>query len=339
MPHPSRIFPTRCASLTRRIFLGAAGVSVIGTPFSAFGQSAAGFPSRRIKFIVPLPAGTAGGDQTARFFARRIAEITGQPVIVENKAGGNGFIGVQAVLNAPADGYTVFFGTNSTLSTNAATFKKLPYDPLTDFTPVSLIARTPCFIVVPATSKYHSLADLIADARKRPGALNYASGTMSYTLYTEWLNTLAKMRTTAVNYKGSSEAITDLIGGTIDFAVMDASGLYGLVSSGTLRALAFTADERSPIVPDIPSMADLGMPEYVAVNWAAAAVSAKTPPAIVEKLAALFAQAGADDEAKAFFRSKGSQRIMSSPAEMRRFQSEEIARWKRLMAVTGIEAQ
>jgi tripartite-type tricarboxylate transporter receptor subunit TctC len=329
--------PTTTPATRRSLLLGAAGALATGWPAWAAAQ-ADSFPQRPLRFVVPFPPGS-GADTTARMFAKKIGEATGQPISVENKPGGNGFIGVQTVLNAAADGHTVFIGSNSTLSTNAATFRSLPYDPLVDFAPISLISRGPCFVIVPPGSPYKTLADLVADARRRPGALNYATGSMSYTLYSEWLNDLAKMRTTAINYKGAGDAINVVMAGTVDFAVVDASGAHELVKGGRLRALAFTAPERSPVSPQVPSIVEAGLPEFLAVNWVAAAVSAKTPPAVVERLVALFAQAGKEPETLDYYRRQGSQLIMSSPAELRRYQVDEIARWKRLMGITGLELQ
>jgi tripartite-type tricarboxylate transporter receptor subunit TctC len=326
----------------RRMLLSLGGAAVLasllsGVHVDARAQAAA-YPSRPIRIIVPFPAGT-GTDGTARVFAKKIADISGQAVVVENKPGGNGFIGVQAVLNAPADGYTVFIGSNSTLSTNAATFRKLPYDPLTDFAPISLLMHGPCLVIVPANSPYKTLNDLIEDARKRPTALNYGSGSISYTLYTEWLNEMAKIKTTNVPYKGASEAVNGVLSGTVDYAVVNASGPTELVRAGKIRALVHTAPERSPLLPDVPSSAQAGFPDFLAYNWVAAAVSAKTPPDIVKKLETLFAQAGATPEVRDYHARQQTPLLMSSPAELRRYQTEEIVRWKRLMAVAGLELQ
>ncbi|RYZ10787.1 MAG: tripartite tricarboxylate transporter substrate binding protein [Comamonadaceae bacterium] len=317
--------------------LGAAGL--LGASGGVLAQAAAlPYPNRAVRFVVPFPPGS-GTDTTARMFAKKIGEFTGQPVSVENRPGGNGFIGVQAALNPPNDGYTVFIGSNSTLSTNAATFKKLPYDPLTDITPISLLSRGPCLIIVPPKSPFQTLADLIAEARKRPGALNYATGSMSYTLYSEWLNDLAGMKTTGITYKGAGDAVNVTMAGTVDFAVVDASGANELVRGGRLRALAYTSRERSSVLPEVPSIVEAGVPDFLAENWVAAAVTSKAPAGVAERLAALFVQAGADPETKEFYRRQGSQLIVSPPAELRRYQEQEIARWSRLVKLTGIELQ
>jgi tripartite-type tricarboxylate transporter receptor subunit TctC len=324
----------------RRGFLSLAGLATVAAlgavaPVMAWADN---FPSKTIKFIVPFPPGS-GTDTNARLFAKKISDISGQSVIVDNRPGGNGFIGVQGVLNAPADGYTVFIGSNSTLSTNAATFSKLPYDPIADFAPITLLMRGPCLVIVPANSPYKTLNDLIADARKRPTALNYGSGSVSYTLYSEWLNELAKMKTTNVPYKGAGDAINGVASGTVDFAVVDAGGAIELVRGGKLRALAYTAPERSPLLPNVPTSAEAGVPEFLAYNWVAVAVSSKTPPEIAKRLGVLFSQAAATPEIKDYYTRQHIPLLMSGPAEFRKFQSDEIGRWKRLMTAAGIALQ
>ncbi|MDF3886312.1 Bug family tripartite tricarboxylate transporter substrate binding protein [Cupriavidus basilensis] len=330
---------TRTVNCSRRSFAiltgTAVAASLAGVPFAALAQPQA-FPNRPIRFIVPFPSGS-GTDMTARMFAKKIGELTGQGVVVENKPGGNGFIGVQTVLSAPADGYTVFIGSNSTLSTNAATFRKLPYDPLTDFRPITLLSRGPCLIIVPASSPYHTLNALVEDARKRPGALNYGTGSVSYTLYSEWLNEQSRMKTTGVPYKGAGDAINGVMAANVDFAVVDASGAIELVKGGKVRALAYTAPQRSPLLPGVPSAPEAGVPDFLAYNWVAAAVSAKTPAPIAQRLGELFAKAGAADDVKEYYQRQSTSLILSTPAELRDYQKDEIARWKRLAAIAKIE--
>jgi len=322
----------------RRLLQLGAGIALTGAASLPSLAQAPAFPSRALRFIAPFPPGS-GTDITARLFARSIGELTGQPVTVENKPGGNGFIGVQTVLNAPHDGYTVFIGSNSTLTTNAATFRKLPYDPLADFAPITLLSRGACLLIVPASSAYRTLDALVADARQRPGKLNYASGSMSYTLYAEWFNEMAKMKTAGINYKGAGEAVNAVMTGEVDFAVVDATGANELARTGRVRALAFTAPRRSIVLPEVPAIGEAGWPEYLAVNWVAAAAPSKTPPAVVARLGELFAKAAQTQDIQAYYRKQGTELIMSSAAEMRRYQVDEIARWKRLVRLTGIELQ
>lgn len=296
------------------------------------------FPQRPIKIVVPFPPGS-GTDTTARTFARKIGELTGQGVAVENKPGANGFIGVNAVLNAPADGYTVFVGSNSTLTTNAALFKSLPYDPLKDFEPITILTRGPCVVLVPSQSPYRTLRELIDAARKRPNELNYGSGSISYKLYTEWFNQIAGIKAVEVPYKGAGDVIKALTAGEVDYGVTDRSGAVELVKSGRLRALVQAASRRFALMPEVPTSAEAGIPEYLADNWVAAAVSAKTPPDVVKRLSDLFQQAGQSTEIRNYYADQSAELWLSTPDEMRKFQKEEIARWKQLAALTGIPLQ
>lgn len=205
--------------------------------------------------------------------------------------------------------------------------------------PITLITRGPCLVIVPVTSPHRTLDQLMAEARRRPGQLNYASGSMSYTLYCEWFNEMAKIRTTGINYKGAGEAMNAVMTGEVDFAVVDATSTNEVVKAGRVRALAYTAAHRSIVLPDVPTVAEAGWPDYLAVNWVAAAVSSKTPPAAVSQLGALFAKAGQAPEIQAFYRRQGTELLMSSAADLRQYQVAEITRWKRLMTITGIELQ
>lgn len=326
-------------SFTRRrwlALLGGAGLAV--TQATAALAATEPFPSRPLKLVVPFPPGS-GTDIAARHFARLLGEMLGQPAIVENKPGGNGFIAVQMVLNAPADGHTVLLGSNSTLATNAAAFRKLPYDPLVDLAPISLLVGAPVMLVVPPTSRYRSVADLVADAKQRPGALNYGSGSISYTLYAEWMDQLAGIKATPINYKGSGDAGAAVMAGNVDFAIVDASSTVELVKSGRLRGLMLAAPQRSPLMPDVPSAPEAGLAAFDAFTWVGAAVAARTPPEAMRRLAELFTQAGRSDETRKFYEGQLVNMRLSTPEDMRRYQVEEIARWKSLVKLTGLELQ
>lgn len=329
------------SSITRRRILAGLCALPAGcawTPRALASESGSAFPGRPVRIIVPFPPGS-GTDSTARLFAKKIGEITGQGVFVENKPGANGFIAVQTVLNAPADGYTVFVGSNSTLSANVALFRKLPYDQLKDFATISLLSRGACVVIVPAHSKYQSLRELIDDARKRPGRLNYGSGSTSYRLYTEWLNEIAGMTTTEIPFKGAGAAIQATVSGEVDFAVVDASGAIELITGGRVRALAYTAPQRSAMLPNVPSAPEAGIADFLAYNWVAAAVSAKTPAPVVNRLLALFQQASTAPDIKAYYERQSSTLLASPPSELTRYQQEEIQRWKRIAQTANIEPQ
>mgnify|MGYP000290616611 FL=1 len=216
----------------------AACVSVVGALGATLALAqASDFPSKPVKFVVPFPPGS-GTDTSARYFAKKFTELTGQTVVVDNKPGANGFIAVRNVLGAPADGYTVFVGSNSTLAVNVALFKSLPYDPVTDFAPLSMMMRAPALLVVPAQSSYNSVGELVAAAKAQPGKLDYGSGSAGYQLMAELFNDVAGVQLFNVPFKGASEAMTAVASGTVHMAFADITGASELVKGGKLRALA-----------------------------------------------------------------------------------------------------
>ncbi|GAB3661996.1 Bug family tripartite tricarboxylate transporter substrate binding protein [Ramlibacter alkalitolerans] len=296
------------------------------------------FPSRPIKFVVPFPPGS-GTDTSARYFGRKLTEMTGQPVVVENKPGGNGFIAVQNVLAAPADGYTVFVGSNSTLAVNVALFKKLPYNPQADFAPLSMMMRAPTVIVVPPQSPYKTLADLIAAAKAQPGKLNHGGGSAGYQLMNEALNDRAGIDIRNVPFKGASEALTAVASGTVDVAFADITASTELIKSGKLRALAVASDRRASALPSVPHMGEAGLPGYGAYVWVGAMVPAKTPKAETAKLATLLAQIERLPETREFYEKIGAETMQGGADEMRRFQADEIALWKRIATKANVQQE
>lgn len=322
--------------LTRRVVLLSASLACLSTPLTWAQSANHSLGSGTIRLVVPFPAGT-GTDAAARTFAKVLGEMTGQPVMVDNKAGANGTIAVQAVLQAPADGHTIFLGSNSTLSTNAALLRNLPYDPLRDLAPIMVIARAPCVVIVPNSSPYKNLGELIAAARKQPGKLNFGSGSPSYQLYTHWMDELANMQGYNVPYKGASEVLTAIAAAQLDYAVVDFTAAAPLIQGGRVRALAITDEQRSSLFPDLPSSKEAGLPGFLAYNWTAAAVSAKTPAPVVRQIEALFAQAGRTKDVIEFFERIAIKPTLSTAAEMRKFQADEIARWKRLAVAAKLQ--
>lgn len=316
----------------------AAGAVLLLAMLPAGPAYADAFPSKPIKFIVPFPPGS-GTDTSARYFGRKLSELTKQPVIVENKPGANGFIGVQSVLNAPADGYTVFVGSNSTLAVNVALFKKLPYDPQTDLVPLSMMMRAPVVLAVPPESPYKSVAELISAARAQPGKLNYAGGSAGYQLMAELFNDTAGTSTMHVPYKGASEALAAVASQQVDMTFSDITAAQGLVKGGKLRALAVASDKRAPALPDVPTTAEAGLPGYKAYVWVGAMVAARTPKAEVEKLASLLTQIEAMPETREFYERQGAETMAGGADEMRRFQAAEIALWKQIVVKAKVEQQ
>jgi tripartite-type tricarboxylate transporter receptor subunit TctC len=326
-------------SLRRRFVQPLLVASLLGWAILGFAPAhAQDFPSKPLKFVVPFPPGS-GTDTSARYFAKKFTEITGQTVVVDNKPGANGFIAVRAVLSAPADGYTVFVGSNSTLAVNAALFKSLPYDPVGDFSPLSMLMRSPALLIVPGQGAHKNLSELIGNAKAQPGTLNYGAGSAGYQLMAESFNDAAKVQTAGVPFKGASEAVTAVASGTVHLAFAEMTSAQELVKSGKLRALAVASDKRSPALPQVPTASEAGLPGFTAYTWVAAAVSAKTPKDETEKLAALFTRIETLPETREFYERIGAEVMRGGPEEMRHFQADEIKLWKRIAAQAKVEQQ
>lgn len=323
---------------TRRTLIsGLASFALLGfaTMTPALAQ---GFPNKPIKFVVPFPPGSAT-DTSARYFAKKLSEMTSQPVIIDNKAGGNSFIAVRAVLAAPADGYTVFIGSNSSLAVNAALFKSLPYDPIADFSPLTMMVRAPAVLIVPGTSSHTTLPELIAAAKAKPGALNYAHGSAGYQLMAELFNESANVRTYGVPFKSATDSVVAVASETVQLAFVEITSAQELVKSGKLRALAVASANRVSALPSVPTSAEAGLPGFSAYVWVAAMVSSKTPKAETEKLAALMTKIENLPETREFYERIGGEVMRGGPEEMRAFQNAEIDLWKRIAVKAKIEQQ
>jgi tripartite-type tricarboxylate transporter receptor subunit TctC len=260
-------------------------------------------------------------------------------VVIDNKSGANGFIAVKSVLSAPADGYTVFIGSNSTLAVNTALFKNLPYEPQTDLTPLTMMMRSPALLIVPGQEGAKTLGELIAQANSKPGQLNYGAGSAGYQLMAESFNDRAKVQTTHVPFKGASEAVTAVSSGTVHFAFAEMTSAQELVKSGKLRALAVASERRVPSLMNIPTASEAGLPGFTAYTWVGAMVSAKTPKAEAEKLASLLTAIERLAETREFYERIGAEVMNGGPDEMREFQAAEIQLWKRIAIKAKVEQQ
>jgi len=321
----------------RTLMAGLAGVALLGAAAMA-PALAQGFPNKPIKFVVPFPPGSAT-DTSARYFAKKLSEMTSQPVVIENKAGGNGFIAVRAVLSAPADGYTVFIGSNSTLAVNTALFKTLPYDPIADFSPLTMMVRAPALLIVPGGSSHTTLPELMAAAKAKPGALNYAHGSAGYQLMAELFNETANVKTYGVPFKSATDSVVAVASETVDLAFVEITSAQELVKSGKLRALAVASANRIAVLPSVPTSAEAGLPGFNAYVWVAAVVSSKTPKAETDKLAALMTTIENLPETREFYERIGGEVMRGGPEQMRAFQKVEIDLWKRIAVKAKIEQQ
>jgi tripartite-type tricarboxylate transporter receptor subunit TctC len=247
--------------------------------------SAQDYPNQTVKIVVPFVAG-GGVDVVARIVAPRLGEELGQSVIIENRGGAGGALGAAAVAQAPADGYTLLMGTGSTHGTNSNVYARLSYDPVRDFVPVVLLSSSPLLLIVPQASPAKSVGDLIASGRSRPGGLTFASyGTGSINhLGAELFNSMAKIQANHVPYRGSAPAMTDLIAGRIDYMFDGVSTSLGYLQSGTIRVLGVAGPNRSPVVPDLPTISEAGLPGYDTMVWFGLFAPAGTPKPVVELL-------------------------------------------------------
>ena len=302
------------------------------------GAVAQDFPSRPIKFVVPFPPGSAT-DTSARYFGRKITDLTGQPVVVDNKPGANSMIAIRAIQSAPADGYTVFIGSNSPLAVNAALFKQLPYDPVADFTPLSLLTRVPGVLIVPADSPFKTVADLVAAAKAQPGKLNFGFGSAGYQLMGELFNEIAGTQTTGIPFKSATDSVTAVAADTVNFAFVEISSTLELVRGGKIRALAIASPTRSSALPQVPTAHEAGITNMSAYAWVAAVVASRTPKAETEKLAELFARILAMPETQEFYAKLGGETTRGGIEELRRFQQVEIALWKRVVSFAKVPLQ
>ncbi|AOB31373.1 ABC transporter substrate-binding protein [Bordetella sp. H567] len=319
--------------------LGAASVAGAQAQSQVQGKaSAADYPSRPITIVVPFGAGTTT-DQTGRFLAKHITDATKQPVIVQNMPGAEGFIGIQHVLRQPADGYTIVIGSNTTHAANLSLFKKLPYDPVNDFVPISGIIIGGVTLVVAPNSPYNNVQDLVADARKHPGKLSFGWGNSSSRSGGEVLKELTGINILSVPYKALTMAITDLIGGQITMVFGDAPAVMPLVRAGKLKALGVSTTSRMPGYEDIPTIAEQGIKGYQASGWLAAFAPKGTPPEVVAKLNSLIVPIMKSPEAAQFFGQNAWKPFPGTPQDLAQFQQTEIKRWADLVKSAGIEPQ
>jgi len=316
------------------ILLAAAALALAPLP----GQAQA-FPDKAITFVVPFAAGTAT-DQIARALGNGITAETKQPVVIDNKAGASGFIASQQVAKAPADGYTVLITTNTTHAANEHLFKKLPYDPVNYYAPVAARVKGGQIMVVNPSFPAGSVAEFIALAKKDPGKYSFGSGSSSSRMAGELLQQMAGIQLLHVPYKSNTLAVTDLLGGQIHMMITDTATGLPQVKAGKLRALGVSGAQRSPLAPDVPTIAEAGVKGYEMGYWFAAYAPAKTPPAVVKRLNELLVKAAKSEAAKAaFYEPTGTEVFTSSPEELAKFQAAESQKWGRIVKAAGIEAE
>jgi tripartite-type tricarboxylate transporter receptor subunit TctC len=327
----------RFVSNTRvAIFLFAA--ATLFASFSA-GDALAGFPDRVVRIVVPFAPG-GGTDVIARTLAQEMAKDLGAAVVVENKPGAGTIIGTQAVAASEPDGYSLLMGTFAN-AVNPSLGAKLPYDPHRDFAAVALVARSFNIVVVNPKSPFQSVADLIAAAKAEPGKVTFGTfgiGTSAH-LAGELFKNLAGVNLTAVPYKGAAPGITDLIGGQIQVMFTTVASAAALIESGQLRALAVTSAERSPAFPELPTVAEAGVPGYAAESWYGLFAPARTPSDVIDRLNQSAALAVRSEAFKRLGVNEGLIMVAQSPGELDRYLRGEEARWRKVIEAAGIKAE
>ena len=326
---------TPCLHRLARLALGL--VCLAGTASAALAQA---FPSRPLKLVVPYAAG-GSTDQLARAIAEPLGRALGQPVVVENKPGGNTIIGADAVAKAAPDGHTLFMGSSASLAVNPLLYSRLPYNPRTDFAGVSMLAASPLVMVVPAELPATTLKGFVDLAKAKPGALNFASVGNGNPLHLagELFKVATGIEMTHVPYNGSAPALTALLGNQVQvmFDVVLTSNPH--IQSGKLRALALTGTKRLALLPGVPTVAESGYPGYEAGIWFAMVVPKATPDAVVARLNAEVVKVLRLPEMKARFDNLALELIPSTPDAVASYALREQARWARLIREKGIRLE
>ena len=321
----------------------------MGSPLVLCGFIAAGslayaadaaYPVRPIRMVIPFAPG-ASNDITARLIAPRLSDALGQSVVVDNRGGAGGVLGADLVAKAQPDGYTVLMGSPGPLTVNPVLIPNLSYQPKRDFVPITLLAIVPSILEVNPALPAKSVQELIALARAAPGKLNYASagvGSVPH-LAGELFKLLAKVNLTHIPYKGSSPAITDLMGGQVSMFFDNMASAVPYVKAGRLRALAITSPQRSAVMPELPTMSEAGVPGYEAYSWNGLVAPAGTPQAVVNRLAKEIAAVLALPDIREKMKGLGAEVVGNSPAEFAVFMDKETAKWGRVVREANIKPE
>lgn len=312
--------------------------ALLATALLAANAARAEFPDAPLRLVVPFPAGAAS-DVIARALARSAATKIGQSIIVDNKAGADGMISAAEVARAKPDGLTLLFGTNSALSASPAMKLKLPYDPVKSFAPITELGRYTFFLYVNAASPAKTLPEFIAYAKANPGKLNFATGNTTAFVSSLQFNAIAGLDLVSVAYKGEPAAIVDLLDNRVQ--MMFGNPTLGLphLASGKLRALATTSDQRSPLLPNVPTMKEAGVNGFTITSWAGLFAPAGTPEAALAKIRTAFTAAMKDPEVIAALDKQGFTATPSTSASLAKLVDEQMVRYRTTIRAAGIEAE
>ncbi len=313
---------------------------VLVLPCLAAPALAQDYPTRPIRLVVPYAPG-GGADAVARIVAKRVSESLGQPIVVENRGGAGSILGTDMVAKAAPDGYTLLLGQSGPISINPAVYKTLPYDPVKDFVPISMTTAYPYILVIHPDTPARSLQEFVALARSRPGAMNYGTtgvGAANH-LVAELFNSKAGLKMTHIPYRGTALAVGDLVAGQLSMVFGDPVSVLPHIQSGKLRALAVTSLERSPVAPQVPTVAEGGYAGFEALAWHGILAPANTPPAIVRKLNEHIARALADPETSKLLTNQAMQTVGNTPEAFAAFIQKDIAIWKDVAKAASVTVE
>ncbi|MGE8656689.1 MAG: Bug family tripartite tricarboxylate transporter substrate binding protein [Achromobacter sp.] len=322
----------------QRTFFRRLAALALAATFSAGAQAAGAYPDKPITFIVPSAAG-GSPDVLSRLITTQLAKDTGATLVVENRPGAAGNIGIALVKRAAPDGYTVGYGNINTLAVNRSLFKRLPYDVDQDLTPVAHLFDLYNALIVPADSPVKSVQDLIDRARKEPGRLSYGASGVGTTGHMggELFKSMAKVEVMFIPYNGGPAAIQDLLGGRLDYLFVNTSEAVPLVKSGKVRAIGVSSLKRLALMPDVPTLDESGLKGYETVAWGGVVAPKGTPPEIVNQLNAAIQKALQAPQVRTGLATLGAEPASGSPAEFKQLIDRETAKWKQIIDNAGIE--
>jgi tripartite-type tricarboxylate transporter receptor subunit TctC len=314
----------------------AAALAVAGVPGSALAADV--YPSKAIRMVVPFPPGGTT-DILARVAGQKLTEALGQQVIIDNRAGAGGNIGTELVAKSPPDGYTLLTDPGSTLTINPSLFSKLPFDTLKDFAPVTILAAVPNVLVVHPSLPVKNVKELIALAKSKPGQLNYAStgAGQSTHLSMELFKTLAGVDIAHIPYKGSSPALTDLLGGQVPMMFDNMPSSLPHVKAGKLRALAVSTLKRSPALPQLPTVAESGLPGFEVSVWFAVLAPAGTPREIVQRLNGALVKALQSPDVKQRLADQGAEPVGNTPEQFTAVLQRDLVKWAKVVKDANVK--
>ncbi|HTQ01445.1 MAG TPA: tripartite tricarboxylate transporter substrate binding protein [Casimicrobiaceae bacterium] len=314
-------------------------IAALAIALAAIAAHAQDYPNHPVRVVVPFSPGGAV-DGPMRLIADGLRKRWGQSVYIENKPGAGATIGAEVVAKAPPDGYTLLLASQ-TNAISATLYDKLPYDAIEDFEPISLIGREPGVLVVNPSLPVKTLQEFIAYVKQRPGQVDYASsgnGSGQH-LFMAMLASMTGMQLSHVPYKGSGQATTDLLAGQVKASIPGVTGMVGHIKAGRLRAIAVTGSTRSPQLPDVPTIAESGVPGYAAYVWMGLMAPKGTPPALINKIYRDLLEVLATGEVKGYFDAAGIEIVGSTPAEFAAFFRAEREQWARVIRETGAKAE